>query len=106
MVWGAHTGVRLERWGVPAAVVSTTGFADMGRDTAESLGLEGLCILAAPHPFDTLTPAGVSAAAEALLPEIERVLTAPAEELAKEYRSKSFPQPEEGVLACSLPHGQ
>lgn len=101
-MWSVHTGVELEKRGVPTAVICSTAFAHLGRSTAASMGLEGLPIAPAPHPFDSLPRPAVERAAEEVADEIVHILNAPAQELEREYAKTWTEPPQDVVAACSL----
>jgi hypothetical protein len=72
-----HDGIALERRGTPAAVICTDAFARMGRATAAVAGLADYSFLMVPHPVGRLSPDQLRARAEAALPDVVALLTAP-----------------------------
>jgi len=102
-VWAVQSAVELERLGIPSVAVATEAFAEMGQDTARSLGLVGLPLLAADHGFEGLGRAGVRAVAEQLYPEIVRALTANPAELEPDFGSRVWMPSEKAInAACSI----
>lgn len=87
---------------MPTAVITTDAFAAMGQSTARSLGLAGIPLSAAPHPFDYLSRAQVREIAERLLGEVETILTGKPEQLEQEYARRVWLSPNEAVASCSV----
>lgn len=104
MVWSVQTGVEMERLGIPSVVVVTDAFADMGQKTARSLGLTGVPMVAAPHPFDCLDRNQVRQKAEQLYTEIKAILTGDSGALESIYSSKIWPSAQEAVTSCRISH--
>ena len=102
-MWSVHTANDIEAKGVPTVVLSTTAFASMGRQTAVQMGLPGLPILAAPHPFEWLSDKEIQEAATSLLPAIVDALTQPAEKVEEQYRDSWIEPPAGLVLSCGIP---
>jgi hypothetical protein len=65
-----HDAVRLERRGVPTAVVGTEPFIDEALEQALVLGMPELRIVPVAHPVQLLTVEGVAALADAAFPDI------------------------------------
>jgi hypothetical protein len=65
-----HDAVRLERRGIPTAVVGTEPFVDEALEQALVLGMPDLRIVTVPHPVQLLTPEGVAALADAAFADI------------------------------------
>ena len=97
-----RTGVEMETLGVPTAVICTSAFMKMGRDTAVSLGLDGMPIVSVPHPFDPLTPEQVEKAAKDIVDEIVHILTTPPGELKEEYLARLAHVTDEEIALCTV----
>jgi hypothetical protein len=69
-----HDAVRLERAGIPTAVVGTEPFVDEAIEQARVLGAPDLRMVTVPHPVQLLTPDELAALADASIDEIERRL--------------------------------
>ena len=83
--------------------VATEAFAEMGQDTARSLGLSGLPLLAVEQSFEGGDEHAMESLAEKIYPEIVRALTADARELEPAYASLIWLSPEEAINAvCSI----
>jgi hypothetical protein len=65
-----HDAVRLERRGVPTAVVGTEPFIDEALEQALVLGMPELRIVTVPHPVQLLTAEEVAALADAAFADI------------------------------------
>ena len=98
-----RTGVEMEKLGIPTAVICTSAFMKMGKDTALSLGLDGMPIVAVPHPFDPLTPEQVERIAEDIVDEIVHVLTTSPGELKEEYLTRLAHVTDQEIALCTLP---
>lgn len=96
----------MEQMGVPTAVICTSAFLKMGRDTARSLGLDGMPLVAVPHPFDPLTPEQVEKVAEQIVDEVVHVLTTPAGELKEEYIGRLAHASDQEIAVCRLSLGR
>jgi hypothetical protein len=73
-----HDAVRLERRGIPTAVVGTEPFVDEAIEQAAVLGMPELRIVTVPHPVQLLSTREIGELADAAVAEIERRLTATA----------------------------
>jgi hypothetical protein len=67
-------GILMEQAGVPAAAIVTEPFEVTGRAMAEQWGLPYYTFLLMPHPTANLTDAELDARAEAIVPEVVRLL--------------------------------
>jgi hypothetical protein len=65
-----HDAVRLERRGIPTAVVGTEPFVDEALEQALALGMPDLRIVTVAHPVQLLTPEQVAALADAAFADI------------------------------------
>ena len=65
MSCSVHDAVRLERRGIPTAVVGTEPFTDEALEQALVLGMPELRIVTVPHPVQLLTTDEVQALADA-----------------------------------------
>lgn len=83
-------------------MITTDAFAEMGQATARSLGLAGMPMAAAHHPFDYLSRGEVRAEAERVLDEVAAIVTGDAGRLEREYAMKAWPSAQEMVIACSV----
>jgi hypothetical protein len=63
-----------EQHGVPSASIVTDVFKVTGKAMARSWGLPDFRFIAMPHPIANLTPAQLDARAEAVLPEVVKLL--------------------------------
>jgi hypothetical protein len=70
-----HDAVRLERRGIPTAVVGTEPFLDEAIEQTAVLGMPQLRIVTVPHPVQLLTTEQVHQLADGAAGEIERWLT-------------------------------
>jgi len=70
-----HDAVRLERRGIPTAVVGTEPFLDEAIEQAAVLGMPQLRIVTVSHPVQLLTAEQVQQLADGAIAEIERRLT-------------------------------
>lgn len=64
----------MEQAGVPSAAIVTEPFEVTGRAMAEQWGLPYYAFLLMPHPTANLTDAQLDARAEAIVPEVVRLL--------------------------------
>jgi hypothetical protein len=71
-----HDAVRLERRGIPTAVVGTEPFIDEAIEQARVLGMPDLRIVTVPHPVQLLTREQVEELADRALGEVVARLTA------------------------------
>ena len=102
-MWAAQTAVEMERLGIPTVAVATEAFAEMGQDTARSLGLGGLPIVAAPNGVETFTRAEVRAGAEQVYAEVLATLTRDAVALEPEYAGRVWLTSEDAIaVTCSI----
>ena len=76
MSCSVHDAVRLERRGIPTAVVGTEPFVDEAIEQAAVLGMPELRIVTVPHPVQLLSTGQIRELADAAVAEIERRLTA------------------------------
>jgi hypothetical protein len=65
-----HDAVRLERRGIPTAVVGTEPFIDEAIEQAHVLGMPDLRIVTVPHPVQLLTREQVEELADRALDEV------------------------------------
>jgi len=65
-----HDAVRLERRGIPTAVVGTEPFIDEAIEQARVLGMPDLRIVTVPHPVQLLTREQVEELADRVLDEV------------------------------------
>ena len=63
-----------EKEGIPSASIITEVFKTTGKAMATTWGLPDFKFLAMPHPIANLTPAQLDQRAEAILPEVVRLL--------------------------------
>jgi hypothetical protein len=70
-----HDAVRLERRGIPTAVVGTEPFIDEALEQARVLGMPDLRIVTVPHPVQLLTHEQVDELADRALAEVVARLT-------------------------------
>lgn len=64
----------MEKAGVPSAAIVTEPFEVTGRAMAEQWGLPYFTFLLMPHPTANLTDAELTARAQAIVPEVTRLL--------------------------------
>ncbi len=76
MSCSVHDAVRLERRGIPTAVVGTEPFIDEAIEQARVLGMPDLRIVTVPHPVQLLTREQVEELADRALDEVVARLTA------------------------------
>jgi hypothetical protein len=65
-----HDAVRLERRGIPTAVVGTEPFIDEAIEQARVLGMPDLRIVTVPHPVQLLTREQVEELADRALDDV------------------------------------
>ena len=70
MSCSVHDAVRLERRGIPTAVVGTEPFIDEAIEQARVLGMPDLRIVTVPHPVQLLTREQVEELADRALDEV------------------------------------
>jgi hypothetical protein len=66
--------ILMEKAGVPSAAIVTEPFEVTGRAMAEQWGLPYFTFLLMPHPTANLTDAELTARAQAIVPEVTRLL--------------------------------
>ena len=71
----------------------STAFAPLAQVVSEGIGLPHLPILVVPHPVGDPSEAVVKKRGEDIAAECVRVLTTPAEKLAREFTDKQYPLP-------------
>ena len=69
-----HDGVVFERRGIPAAAIATDQFVNMGRASAEAQGMPDYPFVVMEHPIGRLEDVELRQRAEAVLPEVVRLL--------------------------------
>jgi hypothetical protein len=67
-------GILLEKAGVPSAAIVTDPFEVTGRAMAEQWGLPYYTFLLMPHPTANLTEPELGQRAEAIVPEVVKLL--------------------------------
>lgn len=67
-------GIIFEKRGVPAASIATHQFINMGRASAEALGMPEYPFVVMEHPIGRLEDEELRRKAEAVLPEVVRLL--------------------------------
>jgi hypothetical protein len=67
-------GILMEQAGVPSAAIVTDPFEATGRAMAEQWGLPYYTFLLMPHPTANLTDAELRQRAEAIVPEVVKLL--------------------------------
>lgn len=70
MSCSVHDAVRLERRGIPTAVVGTEPFIDEAIEQARVLGMPELRIVTVPHPVQLLTREQVEELADRALDDV------------------------------------
>lgn len=68
-------GVTLEQHGIPTATIITDVFVSTARAYVEMLGVPDFPYLVCPHPITSVGPAELEARAQALAPQVRRLLT-------------------------------
>ena len=71
----------------------STAFAPLAQVVVEGVGLPNLPIVVVPHPVGDPDEVLVKRRGEDIAKECVRVLTTPAEKLAREFDGKQFPLP-------------
>jgi len=74
--------------------VISAAFAPLAQVVSQGIGLPHLPILVVPHPVGDSSEAVVRRRGEDIAAECVRVLTTPAETLAREYANKRYPLPD------------
>ena len=69
-----HDGIELELRGIPAAVVCTVPFENMGRTTARIRGLPDYPFALVPHPLGRVDGSGLDERVREALGPVERLL--------------------------------
>src|SRR5258708_39091122 len=92
--WSVIDAVNLEKAGVPTVALISRSFCPLGQLVARSEGHSGLPIVLLPHPIGEadeteIAQKGIDAAAECV-----RLLTTPAQTVAKQFAPKKFPLPQ------------
>ena len=67
-------GIIFEKRGVPAASIATHQFVNMGRASAEALGMPDYPFVVMQHPIARLDDDELRAKAEAVLPQVVELL--------------------------------
>jgi hypothetical protein len=78
-----HDAVRLERLGLPTAVVGTEPFLDEALEQAHVLGMPDYRIVLVPHPVQLLSEEELFALADEAFPRIEALLTSSSRQLPR-----------------------
>jgi hypothetical protein len=73
--------------------VISTAFASLAQVVSEGIGLPSLPILVVSHPVGDPDEAVVRKRGQDIAAECARVLTTPADKLAREFDGKPFPLP-------------
>ena len=74
--------------------VISTAFAPLAQVVAQGVGHSSLPIVVVPHPVGDRDEGLVKRRGEAVAAECVRVLTTPADALAREFERKAFPLPD------------
>ena len=69
-----HDGIIFEQLGIPAAAIATKPFVNVGRASAAANGLPDYPFIAMEHPIGRLEDDELRARAEAVLPEVVKLL--------------------------------
>jgi hypothetical protein len=69
---------------VPAVLLCTDEFSQLGRHEAESLGMPALPIALVPHPLGGQQPEHIREKADKALAQVFRMLTTPAPQLMQQ----------------------
>ena len=69
-----HDGIEMERLGVPTASIITHVFNNTAKAMTRMMGVPDYEYAVAPHPLSSLTDDECRQRAEALLPDVERIL--------------------------------
>lgn len=72
----------------------STAFAPLAQVVSEGIGLPNLPILVVSHPVGDPDGAVVKKRGEDIAAECARVLTTPADQLAREFADRQYPLPE------------
>ena len=95
--WSIIDAVNLEKAGVPTVALISRSFCPLGQLVARSEGHSGLPIVLLPHPIGEADEAKIAQKGIDAASECVRLLTTPAETVAKEFAAKKFPLPEHVV---------
>jgi hypothetical protein len=71
-----HDGIELEKRGIPAAVICTEEFENMGRASAAAAGLPDYPFAIVPHPIGRLSDEELQRKAEKAAPQAIELLLA------------------------------
>ena len=69
-----HDGIEMERLGLPTASIITHVFNNTAKAMTRMMGVPDYEYAVAPHPLSSLSDEECRERAEALLPEVERIL--------------------------------
>jgi hypothetical protein len=69
-----HDGIEMERLGLPTASIITHVFNNTAKAMTRMMGVPEYEYAVAPHPLSSLTDDECLKRAEALLPDVERIL--------------------------------
>ena len=69
-----HDGIEMERLGLPTASIITHVFNNTAKAMTRMMGVPEYEYAVAPHPLSSLTDDECRERAEALLPDVERIL--------------------------------
>ncbi len=69
-----HDGIEMERLGLPTASIITHVFNNTAKAMTRIMGVPEYEYAVAPHPLSSLTDNECRERAEALLPDVERIL--------------------------------
>src|SRR5215471_11867932 len=95
--WSVIDAVNLEKAGVPTVTLLSRSFCPLGQIVARGEGHNGLAIVMLPHPIGEADSAKIAQKGADAAAECVRLLTTPAEAVAKEFYAKKFPLPEHAV---------
>jgi len=69
-----HDGIEMERLGIPTASIITHVFNNTAKAMTRMMGVPDYEYAIAPHPLSSLSDDECRLRAEALLPDVERIL--------------------------------
>jgi hypothetical protein len=69
-----HDGIEMERLGIPTASIITHVFNNTAKAMTRMMGVPDYDYAVAPHPLSSLSDDECRQRAEALLPDVERIL--------------------------------
>jgi hypothetical protein len=95
--WSVIDAVNLEKAGVPTVALISRSFCPLGQIVARGEGHDSLPIVMLPHPIGEADETKIAQKGIDAVAECVRLLTTPAEAVAKEYVGKKFPLPEHAV---------